>query len=301
MFAPLPGEGGSALRGRVWRIGDDIACFEGGVSAQAAHWFEAQIDPIAQLVIRSPGGSGSAGVDIAETLLEWRTDIIVWDFCYSACASYLFVAGRKKIVPEPGVIGFHQGGLAWSRYGTLFTPEAYADPAIRPLAEHAIRRFNQTGRLDIPDPVWASLPPAVRGTRASFPSWRLRIERLYNQVGVRHELLSAHHIIRGRLPMFAADALGAHREGADLMWAPDAAELARWGVANVVMWSPQDPEQVLQLGLDAPEPTINVRAEIDYSYFPFDTHDAVPDDSATWPSYEALPSNSGDQQAGPPL
>ncbi len=286
VFTPLPDEGGDELRGKVWRMDEGGVCFDGGLSAGASAWFDAQSDPVNQLIIRSAGGSGPAGIDIAETLLAWNTEIIVWDFCYSACANYVFVAGSTKTVPEPGVVGFHQGGIAFTRHGALFTPATYADQGMRPIAQFALERFNRTGRADIPDAVWFGLPETVRRQLTSFPFWRLRGQRLYNYTGVRHDLLSAHHVIRGRLPMFAADAVATHWPDGDLVWTPDAEELARWGVENVVMWRPDGPEHILELGLASATLTFNIRAPVDQSYFPFDPNPDPPDDSGDWPRYE---------------
>jgi len=286
-FSALPGEGGPSLGARLWLISDDVACFDGGISAQASAWFDALAEPINHLVIRSVGGSGPAGVDIAESLVSWDSKVTVWDYCYSACASYIFVAGAEKLAPYPGVVGFHQGGLAWTRYGTLFTPAAYSDPQLRPIAQFALERFNETGRMDVPASVWVSLPEQIRAELTTHPNWRLRIVRLYNQLGIDPDIRSAHHAILGRLPDFAVRAIPAYRDGADLMWTPDAQELQRWGVPGVVMWRAEGPEQILDLGLEAVPPTLNVRADIDPSFFAGEDGSGLPDDSADWPVYGA--------------
>ena len=287
-FSPLSGEGGAVLRGRVWRVGPDTICFDGGLSAAASAWFAEQAEPIRHLVIRSPGGSGPAGIDIAESLLAWGSTVTVWEYCHSACASYVLVAGAEKRVPFPGVVGLHQGGLARTRYGALFTPVAYSDPHLRPVAQFAIERFNATGRMDIPDPVWGSLPEQIRAELTTHPTWRLRIERLYNQLGVDPDFRSAHHVVHGRLPAFAAEAIPAYRDGADLMWTPDAQELERWGVSDVAMWRADGPEQILELGLESVPPTLYVRTDIDPSYFALEHRGDPPDDSAEWPRYTPL-------------
>lgn len=282
-LGPLVRSDGPDLYAHAWLIDADIACYDGALAPGAAAWFDALETPLTTLVIRSEGGSGQDGVIIAERLAEWGAELVVRDACYSACASYPFMGAAHRTVPRAGIVGWHQG-LAWTRYEALQSPEALREPGMGPVTRHAIRRFNQTGRNDVPDAVWRTLPETVRGTLDAQPSWRLRIERLQNHAGIAEGFSSAHTLVRARAPDFVSVAMPALQDGASLFWTPGEDELRRWGFSGLVMWD-GDPQTVLALGLEASPPTVNVRMPIPPGAVPVRPDPSWQDDSADWPVY----------------
>jgi hypothetical protein len=58
----------------------------------------------------SPGGDGLAALKLADWILKKELDVVVERICYSACANYLFLAGKKKTV-APGALLMWHGGM----------------------------------------------------------------------------------------------------------------------------------------------------------------------------------------------
>lgn len=288
-LGPYSTEGRPDQYATAWLIDDRTACYDGVVTAAASAWFEALDRPLSTLVIRSQGGNGAAGVVIGELLNSWNTELVVREHCYSACASFMFTAAPRRTVPEPGLVGWHQGGLVWTRFEALQTPQVYEDPALRPLARHAAERFRQSGRTDVPDAVWNTLPDAVRGQLDAFNGWRPRIKRLYNHAGLRSRFESAHTIVRARAHEFAGPGQSAMADGADLIWAPGEDELQPWGFQDVVMW-----DGVPQAVQASSQEVLVLRIPADPALFPVRPQTGLPDDSAHWPAYAAAVDGAGD-------
>src|SRR5947209_2231806 len=58
-------------------------------------------------VVKSWGGSGIAAASIGIDMLDKQVDIAVFDVCFSACANWIFLAGRRKYVAESTLLGWH--------------------------------------------------------------------------------------------------------------------------------------------------------------------------------------------------
>ena len=68
---------------------------------------------ISELTITSPGGSAYWGIRIGEVVYENGWDVRVRGLCYSSCANYIFPAGRKKIIEDGGIVGWHGSVLRY--------------------------------------------------------------------------------------------------------------------------------------------------------------------------------------------
>lgn len=64
------------------------------------------------LEIMSLGGALDAPLDMAETISMHGLGVVVIGPCFSACASFVFVAGRKRHVARGGVVGMHHTSTA---------------------------------------------------------------------------------------------------------------------------------------------------------------------------------------------
>ncbi|MFD2367580.1 hypothetical protein [Pseudoduganella sp. GCM10020061] len=63
-----------------------------------------------RLTITSGGGDAAAGQKIGAAVAELGVHVTVARHCLSACANYVFLAGRTKTLLRDAVVGFH-GGL----------------------------------------------------------------------------------------------------------------------------------------------------------------------------------------------
>jgi hypothetical protein len=94
----------------IIRDGDTVYV-NGVIDEVAAQLLNAEFDNGARkLVIQSKGGDAAAALSVAENMLKYDVDIVVDKYCMSACANYLFLAGRQKSLQAGALLGYH-GGL----------------------------------------------------------------------------------------------------------------------------------------------------------------------------------------------
>ncbi len=61
------------------------------------------------LTITSPGGPIDLGLELGEWIHKHNLNVKVYALCFSSCANYVFPAGRKKLLDEDAIVGFHGG------------------------------------------------------------------------------------------------------------------------------------------------------------------------------------------------
>ncbi|MBI5271827.1 MAG: hypothetical protein HY856_19355 [Burkholderiales bacterium] len=127
----------------------DTVLLHGDITLAAAQQFAAATaEPGVRLVrLRSPGGDVGAALDIGERMVAQGMDVEVVGPCFSSCANYLFIAGRRKVIRPGAVVGWHgnvrhllllqQQGEAPVSHGAL--------PGARALAERERRFFTALG------------------------------------------------------------------------------------------------------------------------------------------------------------
>ena len=59
------------------------------------------------LIIKSAGGNGVAAARLGTSLLDKKIDVGVIDYCLSACANWVFLAGRYKYISDGAFVGWH--------------------------------------------------------------------------------------------------------------------------------------------------------------------------------------------------
>ncbi|MCS0631842.1 hypothetical protein NX786_21155 [Telluria mixta] len=69
--------------------------------------------PVTLLSIFSPGGILGAGIKLGRWVRQKNADVRVTFYCASACANYVFTAGRKKIIARDSLVMWHGGTQAW--------------------------------------------------------------------------------------------------------------------------------------------------------------------------------------------
>ena len=67
------------------------------------------------VIVTSLGGEVEYGLMIGNDIFDRKLNVIVRDYCFSSCANYIFLAGKKKIIEKDSVLGFH--GIAFSVLG----------------------------------------------------------------------------------------------------------------------------------------------------------------------------------------
>ena len=92
----------------IVRINADTVLFDGVIGAQSARQLLAAIDERTRfLIITSQGGSASDAIPVGRELRRRNITLIVKEYCYSACANYLFLGAHSKILLNNALLGFH--------------------------------------------------------------------------------------------------------------------------------------------------------------------------------------------------
>lgn len=99
--------------GQWTRLNSSTIQFEGIIEEKVElqkllqHWD----DNVKKLIVNSPGGHTVTGILMAEFLADKNFDIDVQGQCMSACANYLFLTAKQKVITN-GVVGFHGNATA---------------------------------------------------------------------------------------------------------------------------------------------------------------------------------------------
>jgi len=96
-------------------LNDDrsIFCFDGLVSANRDTSSLQALRDGGLFVVRSEGGSGIDAIKIATLLGEKRATVVIYDYCFSACAQFFFVGPVKTFVSKDSIVAWHHGWAGW--------------------------------------------------------------------------------------------------------------------------------------------------------------------------------------------
>jgi hypothetical protein len=77
-----------------------------------------QVKPVS-FTIRSMGGSGNSGLDLAEFVYAHGLSIRVLDYCHSSCSNFVFIAARQKVLAHDAIVAWHSSPVqqAWQIAG----------------------------------------------------------------------------------------------------------------------------------------------------------------------------------------
>ena len=94
--------------------GDEVHFF-GPLTLKSVDEFIRKNDdrPVTLLSISSPGGILDAGIRLGRWVRQKNADVRVTFFCASACANYVFPAGKRKIIARDGLVMWHGGTQEW--------------------------------------------------------------------------------------------------------------------------------------------------------------------------------------------
>lgn len=84
-----------------------ILCFDGWISRGEDLSQAERLEETGLFVVRSYGGSVAAAMTLANLLRDRRATVVVYDYCLSACASYLFIASAQTYVMKDSLVAWH--------------------------------------------------------------------------------------------------------------------------------------------------------------------------------------------------
>jgi len=84
-----------------------VLCFDGLISDGPDFSPANGLEPNGLFVVRSLGGEAISAMRIADWIRDRRATVVVYDYCFSACASFLFVASDKTFVVGGTLVAWH--------------------------------------------------------------------------------------------------------------------------------------------------------------------------------------------------
>jgi hypothetical protein len=84
--------------------------FTGEITHKSVDEFISKYDglrDIKEIIIFSQGGEVGASIKLGQWVYKKNLDVVVRTMCYSGCANYVFVAGRKKILEPDAFVAWH--------------------------------------------------------------------------------------------------------------------------------------------------------------------------------------------------
>jgi hypothetical protein len=101
----IPGQVAAA---KWMRLNASTLLMQGPIERDDFAKFEAKFDGrVRRLVVTSEGGVEFQALQIGEVLARQGVDVYVQGYCASACANFIFVAGRRRILIGDAIVGYH--------------------------------------------------------------------------------------------------------------------------------------------------------------------------------------------------
>ena len=84
-----------------------VLCLDGDLTLELDLKLAGELEPNGLFVVRSRGGYINRAAELAEALSDRNATVVVYDYCFSACASYLAMATPKTFVMKDTVLAWH--------------------------------------------------------------------------------------------------------------------------------------------------------------------------------------------------
>jgi hypothetical protein len=84
-----------------------VLCFDGAISPERDISLASALEEDGLFVVRSPGGDIATAIMLADLLRDRRATVVVYDYCFSACSSYLLMASTKSFVLKNTLVAWH--------------------------------------------------------------------------------------------------------------------------------------------------------------------------------------------------
>jgi hypothetical protein len=84
-----------------------VLCFDGEILMEQDISLAKSLVAEGLFMVRSFGGESSTAIALADVLRDRRATIVVYDYCLSACASYLLVASAEAFIMKDTLVAWH--------------------------------------------------------------------------------------------------------------------------------------------------------------------------------------------------
>ena len=93
---------------RVNTVDDETIAINGLINEYTAERFRKTItSKTRKVILNSPGGYTLPAIEIGNLIYDRGLDVEVVDLCGSACANFIFPAGRRKIINNDAIVAWH--------------------------------------------------------------------------------------------------------------------------------------------------------------------------------------------------
>jgi hypothetical protein len=98
---------GNVKRPLAFDLDQRVLCFDGVLSTALDISQASGLKQNGLFVVRSPGGDVLVAATLADTLRDRNATVVVYDYCFSACASYLLLASHQAFVLRNTLVAWH--------------------------------------------------------------------------------------------------------------------------------------------------------------------------------------------------
>lgn len=98
--------GGLVTRPLALRDDKKVLCLDGLLFHEVEVLPASGLEPGGFFVVRGLGGDVAAMIKLAEMLETRRATVVVRDYCFAACASFLLIASAEAIVPKNALVAW---------------------------------------------------------------------------------------------------------------------------------------------------------------------------------------------------
>jgi hypothetical protein len=98
---------GDVQRPMALDLGKRVLCFDGVLSRELDVSFAGGLQQNGLFVVRSPGGDILSATTLADFLRDRNASVVIYDYCLSACASYLLMATNETFVIRDTLVAWH--------------------------------------------------------------------------------------------------------------------------------------------------------------------------------------------------
>ena len=129
---------GNVKRPMALDLDKRVLCFDGAILPELELSLADRLEDGGLFVMRSFGGEQLSAIRLAEALRERHATVVVYDYCLSACASFVLVASTKAFVVKNTLVAWHH-----------WTGE-YLCPALEQAKDEGPRRLEKNACADAP-------------------------------------------------------------------------------------------------------------------------------------------------------
>jgi hypothetical protein len=149
-----------------------VLCFDGDILTDMDLSLAGDLRSEGVFVVRSGGGEAVTAMELANLIHDRHATVVVYDYCLSACASFLLVASNEAFVMRDTLVAWHDSGRAFlcpslrvakdggpKRLQKLLCSDA---PEYRGASERADRMIDEFYSARVVDPLFEHPPESYQ-------------------------------------------------------------------------------------------------------------------------------------------